>query len=560
MNKICDKCASEFEISNDDSEFYTKVSPQVKGERFLIPPPSLCPICRNQRRMSWRNDRTFYHRTCALSGRSFISIYHPDCTAPVLFPSEWHSDQWDGLEYGRNFDFSRPFFEQFTELQSVVPRLGIVQINCENSDYCNHCTDLKNCYLDIGAQANEDCYYNQFVKYSKSCVDCMFVYRSTLCYECVNCHNCYNTRFSQYLENCSDCSFCFDLKGCSNCLFCNHLRNQNYCVENTQYAPEEYRAKLQELKLDSDAGLKQSNLNWHQSRLTKGVYRDMYTLNSEASTGNDIKNCYNCQGAFNAVDCEDCKYIYDVMEARDCYDLNYSLYHPEVCYELISSLQAQYSAFCMASFYSSNMLYCDLIYSSHNLFGCVGLRQKQYCFLNQQYSESEYQELIPRVIAHMRDCGEWGQFFPARYSLFGYNETIAHEYYPLAQETAVDQNFHWRQKNVEVAKRKDPPLTSEHVSQGPGITTSKLHSCAGCGKNFRVINQEAEFYKEMELPLPTICSACRHLGRVALRNPRRLWQRLCNSCDQPITTSFPPHGTEQIYCEKCYHQYLYGDT
>lgn len=35
--------------------------------------------------------------------------------------------------------------------------------------------------------------------------------------------------------------------------------------------------------------------------------------------------------------------------------------------------------------------------------------------------------------------GEWGQFFPTDISMLGYNETVAHEYFPLAREKVLEQ-------------------------------------------------------------------------------------------------------------------------
>lgn len=38
----------------------------------------------------------------------------------------------------------------------------------------------------------------------------------------------------------------------------------------------------------------------------------------------------------------------------------------------------------------------------------------------------------------MKSSGEWGEFFPTWLSPFGYDETVANEYYPLS-ETDVEE-------------------------------------------------------------------------------------------------------------------------
>ena len=222
----CKNCSHQFELNDKDTEFYQKLN---------IPKPTFCPTCRVQRRMTWRNDRTFYQRNCDRSGQLFVSTYPNATPFPVYKPSEWWKDDWDPKNYGQEFSFNRPFFEQWQELNNKVPHLGIDIVNCENSDFCNYCGDDKNCYLDIAGEANENCYFDLFTKYSKFCADCTFVYHSELLYECINCYNAYNDKYSMYLENCNDCMFCFDLKGCQDCLFCNNLRHKKHNIFNQQY-------------------------------------------------------------------------------------------------------------------------------------------------------------------------------------------------------------------------------------------------------------------------------------------------------------------------------------
>ena len=55
----------------------------------------------------------------------------------------------------------------------------------------------------------------------------------------------------------------------------------------------------------------------------------------------------------------------------------------------------------------------DILYSFNctggntHLFGCASLRNKSYCILNKQYTQEAYEALIPRIITHMREIGEW---------------------------------------------------------------------------------------------------------------------------------------------------------
>ncbi|MDP3970292.1 MAG: hypothetical protein Q8P90_01190, partial [bacterium] len=66
MKKQCKKCSIEFNISNKDKEFYTKIS---------APEPSMCPDCRMQKRMAYRNERVLYPSTCGMCKKSMLSMY-----------------------------------------------------------------------------------------------------------------------------------------------------------------------------------------------------------------------------------------------------------------------------------------------------------------------------------------------------------------------------------------------------------------------------------------------------------------------------------------------------
>ena len=66
-----------------------------------------------------------------------------------------------------------------------------------------------------------------------------------------------------------------------------------------------------------------------------------------------------------------------------------------------------------------------------NCFACCGLSGQQYCIFNKQYTKEEYENIVAKIITHMQTTGERGEFFHPSLSPFGYNETVAQEYYPL---------------------------------------------------------------------------------------------------------------------------------
>src|SRR3989344_7864475 len=176
--KKCQNCKQEFTIEPDDFAFYEKIK---------VPAPTFCPECRLQRRMAFRNERTIYKDICDLCGKTFISVYSPDKPFIVYCRECWYGDGWNPLSYSRDYDFEKPFFKQFFELQRAVPRLGMLQYYTNiNADYANFVASVKNVYLAQSIVKSEDIYFSRSVDKSKNCLDCFSIKESELCYENVD--------------------------------------------------------------------------------------------------------------------------------------------------------------------------------------------------------------------------------------------------------------------------------------------------------------------------------------------------------------------------------------
>ena len=144
----CQNCKNEFVIEPEDFEFYSKIK---------VPPPTWCPECRMQRRLCFRNERILYKRLENIHNNQVVSSYSSEVMAPIYNQKDWWSDIWDPLAYGKDYDFTKPFFEQFKALARKIPWPALLNWNSVNSDYCSYTTDNKNCYLVFGGDYNEDC-------------------------------------------------------------------------------------------------------------------------------------------------------------------------------------------------------------------------------------------------------------------------------------------------------------------------------------------------------------------------------------------------------------------
>jgi len=79
----------------------------------------------------------------------------------------------------------------------------------------------------------------------------------------------------------------------------------------------------------------------------------------------------------------------------------------------------------------------------------------------------------------------------------------------------------------------------------------------GLNPLFKIIPQELEFYRKYNLPIPKKHPEQRHLDRMKIRHPRKLFKRKCYKCWKEIQTTYAPERPEIVYCENCYNKEIY---
>jgi len=560
--KTCQNCKAKFIIEPEDFEFYKKIG---------APALTFCPECRMQRRLTFWNMLELYKRKCDFSGKDIISIYRQDSPYKVYDQKIWWSDKWDAMEYGREYDFNKPFFKQFEELKMTVPRPHNLNINSVNCDYCAGTVNSKNCYLSL-CNACEDCAYT-IAGRSKNCFDNFFLIDGESCYEDLFCTKNYNLYFSQFSDNCIDSAFLYDCRNCQNCFACVNLRNKKYHIFNQPYSKKEYQKEIKKYYLGKYSNLLRIKKKFDEFKL-KFPRRYARIYHSHNVVGDNIRNTNNCYYCFGTLmGLENCKYIHSGgNNLKDSYDIFDAGTTAELLYESVSTginaRRVYFSVKVIESVY--DIQYSDHCFSSSNLFGCVGLRHKKYCILNEQYTKKEYEKIIPKIKKHMNEMPytdkrgrvyKYGEFFPIELSPFDYNKSVAQEHFPLTKEEIIKQGYSWYQKPKSeykpTIKAKDLPDDIKDVDKSILKEVIKCWSsnCEGTGV-FRIIPQELAFYKKHKLSLPRYCPECRMWARLKQRNPIKLWKRKCmkKGCDTEFQTTYSPKRKEIIYCEKCYQE------
>lgn len=547
----CLTCKNKFEIRTWDKEFYSKID---------VPEPKNCPDCRMIRRFLERNPKNLYYRNCDQTGEKTLSQYHKDHPFPVYSPTAWWGDDWDGTDYGKEFDFSRPFFEQFLELKNTVPHLALFNIlgTIENSDFNNNTGYIKNCYLIAESDYNEECYYSNLLKKCNYTVDCSVCYEDELCYECIDCNKSYKLFYSKDCNNCRDSYFLENCNSCHDCIGCINQRQKQYMVFNKQLSKEEYLEWKERFQLDTNSGIQKLRETVQKFFLTQ-PHKAVITEQNENSSGDHLYNSKNAFQCFDSKDLEDCAYcaklslnVKSSMDYNSWGDNSTLIYQTSSCGDNCYNLK-----FCTNC--TSNMRdceYCAGCFSCSDCFGCVGLKKQKYCILNKKYSPEDYQELKLKIIQHMKNTGEYGEFFPVNICPFAYNETMAMDIAPLEKETALSKGYKWYKEGIESKTMSTTYSIPDSSSEITDQVLSETLAC-GCGKNYKIISRELDFYTKLSIPLPHNCPSCRHKNRMNSRNPLKLWQKNCAKCDTPTETTYPPKKNIKIYCEKCFLEELY---
>lgn len=555
MQKECTNpwCQARFEVFPEDREMLQK---------FDCPEPVMCPDCRHQQRAMFSPQMTFYRNTSALSGEPIITVYHPSHSYKVFAVKEWWGDAWDALTYGRPFDFSRPFFPQFEELYREVPKMANQNENCENCEFSYACGNAKNAYYSRTVFRSEDVYYSMFITgYNEWIIDCIRCYRSSDLYECIQCQQCYE---SFYLFRCSetrDSHFCIDCRGCSECLFCSNIRNKSYHVRNQSVSKEEYK-KIKAATIDGRHSSLLKNLATFSEVYAHSIFPNLYLDNCEDCVGDALTNCSHCFECYFCHNCDHCRYCWTLSPSeKQVSSMDMTMGGiGELVYNCTQPGGENYFLrMCVVCRKSHNLTYCIDCFSCRDCFGCTGLKHKEYCILNRQYGRSEYEVLVPKIINHMKNVGEWGAFFPTRTTPFAYNESMAMFYLPLAKEEALRRGWRWEEppEYHSVEGAMDTTILPDSINEVSDDLCTKVLRCKEAGRPFRIIPQELTFYRRIRLPLPRVHPDVRMARRRAMLNPYRLFDRSCAKCTRPIRTSYAPERPEIVYCEQCYLQTVY---
>ncbi|MES2023489.1 MAG: hypothetical protein V4439_02290 [Patescibacteria group bacterium] len=561
MNGVCQNCKNDFVIDERDQLYYEKIN---------VPHPTWCSICRIVRRLSTHNVWNVYWRNCNKCQKKVLSMYNKDVPVAVYCPDCWWADDWDGTEYAMDYDPNKNFFEQIYELSRKTPWVAqeVIAPTMINSEYCNGASYLRNCYLTFWADYCENVNNSSILLKMKDSSDCLRARESQLCYESNGIYKCYQTYFSELCRNCVNVYFSKNCYNCNDCIGCVNMRGASYCIFNVKYSKEEYEKKIKELGLDSWIKLRELEKQAHEFWMTKPVREYTGSTLNVNTTGEYIYECKNSRELYICEGAEDCSYcqFITVEPAKGCYDYSgwganvENIYEAHSSGENVSNVKFSYCAYTE----SMDVEYSIWTIAGKNNFGCVNLKRKKYCILNKEYAKEEYEKLKIKIIEDMKKnpyidpqgrVWTYGETFPLKMSLFGYNETTSYKFFPKTKEECVREGFTWYDEQpIEYKTTINAKNLPDKISDTNDEILNGVIECSECNRGYKIGLMELSLLRKMNMPVPHSCQKCRMKYNFSRLNPMKLWKRNCMKCNTPITTAYAPERPEIVYCEKCYQQ------
>ncbi|MEK7585814.1 MAG: hypothetical protein AAB477_01080 [Patescibacteria group bacterium] len=482
----------------------------------------------------------------------------------------WWADNWDGTEYGQDYDETRTFVEQILELKNKSTFMSNESLysSLVNSPYVNATAYQKDCFMVFNADYGERNAYCMVYAHLKDSLDGYRSKNSELCYECTGIYKCYGCIYSEELDSCTNVLFSRACFGCTDCFGCINLRNKSHCIYNVQYSKEEYKEKIKAMNLDTREGIekvKKESLEFflkHPQRATQGN-----SLNVNIS-GDFVYESKNTKNAYMVSGVEDSRYVQMLTmgPTKGSYDYTNWGNGAENLYECLTVGEgASNNKFCVQCWPNAmDNEYCLYGIQAKDCLGCVNLKRKQYCILNKEYSKEEYFKLKEKIIADMKEnpyidfagrVWKYGELLPLEASPFAYNETMANYFFPLTRKEAEEKQMSWYDipdtEHEITLKIEDLPQNVEDIDNK---ILKEIISCTVCKKGYKFNELEIMLHKKIQVPLPSICWKCRFKRRFDRVNKSYLYDRTCDKCSTNITTSYAPDRPEIVYCEKCYQQ------
>ena len=479
-------------------------------------------IQQKRKQTPWRQ---FVMELCSRYGMTF----HKHGKRVDGYPDLWRItltsfEEFESLRWSEYSLTGETFMDQFSSVYAQHPFAHIHQIGKnENSTYASSIYGAKNVYLSTEVIFASNVLYSAGVKSNSDMIlnSVNVVWDNANVYMSNTVRESFNIFYSKWVFGSSDIWFSSNLKWCTHCLFCHDLQNASYRIQNKQYDKSQYES-LKE-KILSQKEKFDERFFWLNQPL---IINSLNATWVWVVDGDTIENGYftsklkSSRNIFFVWWGENNSNFYDTVLAWVPYWSNmYAVWwatgeHYYCCVEVIESSHIFYSM------YIENCSYC---------LGCIGLKNKQYCIFNKQYTKEEWYKKVDQIFSQMQQDGTLWAFFPWSLCPHYFNDSAAYLIDPsFTKEEVQSYGYVWRDETmqtdipewIEVVKSSElgqyEKQTVSSNSQGLSITYDddslgkwsidptilKKVIQDDAGNVYRIIPMEYKFLKKYGLPLP----------------------------------------------------------
>ena len=553
--RTCALTKEEWELSQDEIDWC---------KRLRVPPSKLTPNTRWKWMAYYDVGYQFWWNKHFDTGEPVLSFHHPASGVRVLPDTEWHSRDFSDITL--DHDPEKPFFDQLFELRGMVPQpatfnhkepensIALFSFGDRDSYFTFACRSARSYYL-IGAFDVEDC------------SSIFLSSESTRSHAITHSHRIYNSRYIRESFDCMNSAFLFDCRNCENCFGATNKRNKKYLWFNEQLTQSEWEKRRAEVDLGKRSVVEEQMQKFEKMLIEETIWPENFNSGSEDTTGDYLRDCTRCYYCFDSekgpVDNFWCGWMYGApTDNAFCWGTISS----SECYLSVSSPDSNKVKMCYRSSRCENSEYLIGCMDCRNCFGCVGLRKKEYCIFNKQYTEEEYWKRVDQIKTELLESGEYGEYFPTKFSSAYVPESGAPLYAGASPEDLKALGGNEFDPNSEEATRSEGVdfSAAKQAKDIPDSIDDLTDEWIGvpiydpdAGRTFSILKPEAEYYRKERIAPPNDHFILRLKKLSEAGQKAQLKRRDCSVCEKKMVISVNKRYPERkIYCKSCYLKYL----
>jgi hypothetical protein len=154
---------------------------------------------------------------------------------------------------------------------------------------------------------------------------------------------------------------------------------------------------------------------------------------------------------------------------------------------------------------------------------------------------------------------KYGEFFPMELSPHAYNNSYANFLFPKTKNEVEDYKLRWYDHFF-----KKYPITIDfskildNIKDTTDEILKEVIQCSSCPRGYRIVGQELDLAKKLNVPLSRQCPFCRIEEKVKIWvSQMKEIDRVCDKCEITFKTHYTKEEAPKIFCKDCYKREVY---